>query len=179
MAPKKKAKFAVLKRSDGGLIDGTDYVFNDDNTIDWRAMVKTEHLVPDRNKTSETDVTKLPDTQLIILLGGIKELAQIRGYTSVRYDVKCPSPEYVVATCTIDWIPNYETEGQAVTFSAIGDASLNNTNSFAKNFLGPIAENRAFVRCVRSFLKINIVGKEELVGDTFARQTGIPEESDC
>ena len=178
MAPKKKAKFAVLKRSDGGLIDGTDYVFNDDNTIDWRAMVKTEHLVPDRNKTSETDVTKLPDTQLIILLGGIKELAQIRGYTSVRYDVKCPSPEYVVATCTIDWIPNYETEGQAVTFSAIGDASLNNTNSFAKNFLGPIAENRAFVRCVRSFLKINIVGKEELVGDTFARQTGIPEESE-
>ena len=177
MAPKKKVKFAVLKRSDTGLIDGVDYVFNDDNTIDWRAMVKTEHLVPDRNKTSETDVTKLPDTQLIILLAGIKELAQTRGFTSVKYEVKCPSPEYVVATCTIDWIPNYETEGQAVTFSAIGDASLNNTNSFAKNFLGPIAENRAFVRCVRSFLKINIVGKEELVGDTFARQTGIPEES--
>jgi hypothetical protein len=178
MAPKKKAKFAVLKRTDNGLIDGVDYVFNDDNTIDWRAMVKAEHLVPDRNKTSETDVTKLPDTQLIILLGGIKELAQIRGYTSVKYALKCPSPEYVVTTCTIDWIPNYETEGQAVTFSAIGDASLNNTNSFAKNFLGPIAENRAFVRCVRSFLKINIVGKEELVGDTFTRQTGIPEESE-
>ena len=178
MAPKKKVKFAVLKRSEGGLIEGIDYVFNEDNTIDWRAMVKTEHLVPDRNKTSETDVTKLPDTQLIILLGGIKELAQIRGYTSVKYDIKCPSPEYVVTTCTIDWIPNYETEGQAVTFSAIGDASPNNTNSFAKNFLGPIAENRAFVRCVRNFLKINIVGKEELVGDTFARQTGVSEESE-
>jgi len=179
MAPKKKAKFTILKRSDTGLIDGIDYVFNHDNTIDWRAMVKTEHLVPDRNKTPETDVTKLPDTQLIILLGGIKELAQIRGYTSVRYDVKCPSPEYVVATCTIDWIPNYETESQAVTFSAIGDASPNNTNSFAKNFLGPIAENRAFVRCVRSFLKINIVGKEELPGDSFPRQTGVSEESEA
>ena len=179
MAPKKKAKFVVLKRSDGGLIDGTDYVFNDDNTIDWRAMVKVEHLVPDRNKTSETDVTKLPYTQLIILLAGIKELAQIRGFTSVKYDVKCPSPDYVVTTCTIDWIPNYETEGKAVTFSAIGDASPNNTNSFAKNFLGPIAENRAFVRCVRNFLKINIVGKEELVGDTFARQTGVSEESEA
>jgi hypothetical protein len=178
MAPKKKTKFSVLKRSETGLIDGIDYVFNDDNTIDWRAMVKTEHLVPDRNKTSETDVTKLPDTQLIILLGGIKELAQIRGYTSVIYNIECPSPEYVVTTCTIDWIPNYETEGQAVTFSAIGDASPNNTNSFAKNFLGPIAENRAFVRCVRNFLKINIVAKEELVGDTFARQTGVSEESE-
>ena len=50
----------------------------------------------------------------------------------------------------------------AVTFSATGDASPHNTQSFAKFFLGPIAENRAFVRCVRNFLKINIVGQDEL-----------------
>jgi hypothetical protein len=179
MAPKKKAKFEILKRTDNGLIEGVDYTFNDDNTIDWRAMIKTEHLVPDRNKTSETDVTRLPDTQLIILLGGIKELAQIRGFTSVKYAIKCPSPDYVVTSCTIDWIPNYETGGKAVTFSAIGDASPNNTNSFAKNFLGPIAENRAFVRCVRNFLKINIVSKEELPGDSFPRQTGVSEGSEA
>ena len=172
MATKKKDKFTVLKRSVGGLIDDVDYVFNDDNTINWRAMIKADHLAPDRNKTSETDVTKLPDTKLIILLGGIKELAQIRGYTSVKYDVKCPSSEYVVATCVIDWIPNYETESQAVTFSAIGDASPSNTTSFAKNFLGATAENRAFVRCVRNFLKINIVGKEELPGDSFPPRQG-------
>ena len=76
--------------------------------------------------------------------------------TNVRYEVTSPSPAYVVATCSIDWIPNYETEDRAVTFSAIGDASPHNTQSFAKFFLGPIAENRAFVRCVRNFLKINI-----------------------
>ena len=162
MAPRKKAKFEVIKRTEGGLIEGVDYIFNEDNTIDWRAMVKSEYLVPDRSKTAETDITKLPDTQLIILLGGIKELAQIRGYTSVEYDLKCPSSEYVVTACTIDWIPNYETENKAVRFSAIGDASPHNTNSFARNFLGPIAENRAFVRCVRNFLKINIVSREEL-----------------
>lgn len=158
----KKTKSQLLKRDAKGLISGADYVFNEDGAIDWRAMIKSRYLVPDRNKTQETDVTLLPDSQLIILLGGIKELAQIRGYTSVKYVVKCPSPEYVVATCSIDWIPNYETEGQVVTFSAIGDASPNNTKSFAKNFLGPIAENRAFVRCVRNFLKINIVSQEEL-----------------
>ncbi len=162
MATRKNAKLEVLKRTKGGLIEGVDYVFNEDNTINWRAMVKSEYLVPDRSKTSETDITKLADNQLIILIGGIKELAQIRGYTSVKYDVKCPSPEYVVTTCTIDWIPNYETEGKAVTFSSVGDASPHNTNSFARNFLGPIAENRAFVRCVRNFLKINIVTREEL-----------------
>ena len=99
---------------------------------------------------------------MIILLGGIKELAQIRGYTNVNYTVTSPSADYVAATCSISWIPNYETEGREVVFSAIGDASHNNTKSFAKYFLGPIAENRSFVRCVRNFLKINIVSQEEL-----------------
>ena len=153
-----------IDRNEDGLINGVDYVFTDDGLIDWRKMVKPEHLVPNKDRTSETDVTKLKDYQLIILLGGIKELAQIRGYTDVKYDVVSPSSDYVVATCTISWKPNYETEGEVVVFSAIGDASPHNTNSFARNFLGPIAENRAFVRCVRNFLKINIVGKEELGG---------------
>ena len=157
-------KLKKIKRDANGLISGSSvsYHYDENGLIDWRKMVKAEHLVPNRQRTSETDVSKLEDYQLIILLGGIKELAQIRGFTNVRYDVVSPSPEYVVATCTIDWIANYETEGQPVTFSAIGDASPNNTNSFARNFLGPIAENRAFNRCVRSFLKINIVSKEEL-----------------
>tara|TARA_R100000808_G_C2151979_1_gene161223 strand:- start:1074 stop:1802 length:729 start_codon:yes stop_codon:yes gene_type:complete len=157
-------KVKSIERDDHGLITQpkVDYVFTDDGFVDWRKMVKEEFLVPNRQKTQETDVSKLEDHQLIILLGGIKELAQIRGYTSVKYDVTSPSPEYVVATCSITWTPNYETEGKEVTFSAIGDASPHNTQSFARFFLGPIAENRAFVRCVRNFLKINIVGQEEL-----------------
>ena len=44
----------------------------------------------------------------------------------------------------------------------MADASFNNTKSFARFFLAAIAENRAFVRCVRNFLKINIVSQEEL-----------------
>jgi hypothetical protein len=164
--PRKKAETRVAtKRDESGLIiqPKVDYLFNEDGTVDWRKMVKQEFLVPNKQRAGdETDVSKLEDNQLIILLGGIKELAQIRGYTNVRYDVTSPSSDYVVATCSIDWIPNYETEGRAVTFSAIGDASPNNTQSFAKFFLGPIAENRAFVRCVRNFLKINIVAQEEL-----------------
>tara|TARA_Y100000310_G_scaffold341514_1_gene440896 strand:+ start:3708 stop:4418 length:711 start_codon:yes stop_codon:yes gene_type:complete len=153
-----------IDRNEDGLINGVDYLFTEDGLIDWRKMVKPEHLVPNKDRTGEVDVTKLKDYQLIILLGGIKELAQIRGYADVKYEVTAPHHEYVVATCSITWIPNYETEGRGVTFSAVGDASPRNTNSFASNFLGPIAENRAFVRCVRNFLKINIVGKEELGG---------------
>ena len=161
---KKIATPSATKRDESGLIiePKVEYVFNENGTVDWRKMVKEEFLVPNKQKTQETDVSKLEDHQLIVLLGGIKELAQIRGYTNVRYDVTSPSSDYVVATCSIDWIPNYETEGRAVTFSAIGDASPSNTQSFAKFFLGPIAENRSFVRCVRNFLKINIVAQEEL-----------------
>ena len=51
---------------------------------------------------------------------------------------------------------------QEVSFSALADAHLDNTKDFAKNFLMAIAENRAFIRAVRSFLKINIVGNDEM-----------------
>ena len=174
-----KTKVNKVARDDNGLITSKsiDYIFTEDGLVDWRKMVKPEFLVPNRDRTKETDVSKLSDSQLIILLGGIKELAQIRGYTDVTYVVVSPTPDYVVATCTITWLPNYATEGHVVTFSAIGDASPNNTKDFAKHFLGPIAENRAFVRCVRNFLRINIVAQEELGSVKFlaeenqARQT--------
>ena len=144
-------------------------MFNDEGLIDWRKMIKPEYLVINKDSAKgETDINKLKDWQLIILLGGIKELAQIRGYTNVTYDVVSPNSDYVVATCNITWRPNYETEGQEVVFSAIGDASPNNTTGFGRAFLAACAENRAFVRCVRNFLRINIVGKEELSGNNIS-----------
>jgi hypothetical protein len=160
-------------RDEDGLIGGglVNYVFNEDGTVNWRKMVKPEYLVPNRQRTKETDVSKLEDKDLLILLGGIKELAQIRGFSDVTYRIAAPSPEYVVMTCKIQWIPNFETGGKEIGFSAVGDASPFNTNSFAKIFLGPIAENRSFVRCVRNFLKINIVSQEEM------GNVKLPEES--
>ena len=165
----KTPKLKVIKRDDNGLLSDVNYVFNDEGLIDWRKMIKPEYLVINKDSAKgETDINKLKDWQLIILLGGIKELAQIRGYTNVTYDVVSPNSDYVVATCNITWRPNYETEGQEVVFSAIGDASPNNTTGFGRAFLAACAENRAFVRCVRNFLRINIVGKEELSGNNIS-----------
>ena len=154
----------LVTRNQYGLIEDQtlNYIFNDDGTINWRKMVKVEHLVPSRQKTQETDVSKLQDKDLLILLGGIKELAQIRGYTSVEYKVVAASENYFATSCRITWLPNYETGGKEVVFESLADATLNNTKSFARFFLAAIAENRAFVRCVRNFLKINIVSQEEL-----------------
>jgi hypothetical protein len=159
-----------FKRDVNGLLECVDYIFHPDNTINWRAMINKEYLVPNRDafknqkdiNLKEIDVSSLADNQLLILLAGIKELAQIRGYKNVSYDVIQAQPDYVAVKCTINWISNYETSMQEVSFSALADAHLDNTKDFAKNFLMAIAENRAFIRAVRSFLKINIVGNDEM-----------------
>jgi hypothetical protein len=159
-----------FKRDVNGLLECVDYIFNPDNTINWRAMINREYLVPNRDSfknqkdinLKELDVLSLADNQLLILLAGIKELAQTRGYKNVAYEVIQAQPDYVAVKCTINWIANYETDMQEVSFSALADAHLDNTKDFAKNFLMAIAENRAFIRAVRSFLKINIVGNDEM-----------------
>ena len=154
----------ITTRNKYGLLENIhiNYIYNEDGTINWRKMVKTEYLVPNRQKTQETDVSKLEDKDLLILLGGIKELAQIRGYTKVEYKVVAAAENYFATSCRITWTPNYETSDKEIVFEALADASFNNTKSFARFFLAAIAENRAFVRCVRNFLKINIVSQEEL-----------------
>jgi hypothetical protein len=159
-----------FKRDVNGLLECVNYIFHPDNTINWRAMINKEYLVPNRDafknqkdvNLKEIDISILPDNQLLILLAGIKELAQIRGYTNVNYEVIQAQPDYVAVKCTINWIANYETSQKEVSFSALADAHLDNTKDFAKNFLMAIAENRAFIRTVRSFLKINIVGNDEM-----------------
>src|SRR6056300_1922725 len=58
--------------------------------------------------------------------------------------------------------PNYETFGQSVIFQDMANATLDNTSSFATKFLETIACNRSFVRCVRNFLNVHIVGDDEI-----------------
>jgi hypothetical protein len=155
-------------RNEHGLVEGVSYQFDENGLIDWRKMIEPKYLVPNKQyfekvgKPTPKTTEGLEDKELLILLGGIKRLAQLRGYRSVNYVVTSPSPDYVISACSIAFSGNYETESYPITFSAIGDASAQNTNSFGRLFLGPIAENRSFVRCVRNFLRINIIGQDEV-----------------
>jgi len=154
----------IIERNEHGLLKdkNTKYLFNDDGSVNWRKMVKHEFLVANRDRTDETDISKLEDNELIILLGGLKDLAQIRGFKAVTYEIVTASPEYVCMKCGINWIGNYETGGEDVYFEGTADAGLNNTEGFGQIYLSAIAENRAFCRAVRNFLRINIVAKEEI-----------------
>lgn len=175
-AAKRKAATPKVERDDRGLLSDISYVFEDNGLINWRKMVKPEFLVPNRDRTKETNIDALSDRDLIILLGGLKDVAQIRGFSSVDYHVYSAAEEYVCVSCTIKWIPNFETEGREVSFQSLASTSLNNTKDFGKLYLAEMAENRAFCRCVRNFLRINIVSAEELSntpsGNPFSNGSG-------
>lgn len=160
-----------FSRDEFGLLSNVNYIFNEDGSVNWKEMIKPEFLAPNRDKfgadvdTKTLDVTLLEDNQLIILLAGIKDIAQIRGFKEVKYTVVQASHNYVAVECNIKWIANYETGESEISFGALADAHYENTNQFGQQFLMAIAENRAFTRAVRNFLRINIVGQDELSGD--------------
>tara|TARA_R110002074_G_scaffold61465_5_gene148554 strand:- start:492 stop:1244 length:753 start_codon:yes stop_codon:yes gene_type:complete len=161
----------IWKRDQHGLLESVSYEFNKDGSVNWRAMINPEHLYPNkehfemRKMPVPESIEGLEDNQLLIKLGGIKELLKLRGVKSVGYSVEESSDERSVIRCVIDFIPNYEnqvSEGFGLSFSSIANATVHNTNGFAAKFLECIAENRAFVRTVRNFLGIHIVGADEM-----------------
>ena len=157
----------LWKRNEHGLLDSVDYIFNEDGSVNWRAMINSEHLYPNkdwfemRKMPMPNSIEGLDDSQLLIKLGGIKELAKLRGFHNVTYDITESSDSRVVVQCMINWIENYESSCSQ-TFASIANATTSNTNGFAAKFLECIAENRAFVRTVRNFLGIHIVGADEI-----------------
>lgn len=167
-ADKPKTGPELFSRDKNGLLENAEYEFNEDGSVNWRAMVKEEHLFPNklwfqmRGKDTPRSGEGLADHQLLIKLGGIKELAKLRGFSSVSYEViKCEA-DHVAVSCSIDFLPNYETSGEPIKFQDMANATLDNTSSFATKFLETIACNRAFVRCVRNFLQVHIVGDDEI-----------------
>lgn len=159
---------SLFSRDEFGLLKNRQYTFNEDGSVNWRAMIKDEHLFPNRSwfesrkKNLPPSAAGLGDHQLLIKLGGIKELARLRGFSSVSYDIKRCELNHVAVVCNMHFIPNYETGNSPVYFQDIANATLDNTSSFAQKFLETIACNRAFVRCVRNFLNVHIVGDDEI-----------------
>lgn len=161
--------FLKYQRNEYGLLENINYIFNEDGSVNWRAMIKPEFLYVNKEwftrfgNTAPTSTEGLEDHQLLIKLSGLKELAKLRGFNKVSYDVTHLSDTHVVAKCQIQWLNNYETGNHnPVSYEDVGNATTENTDSFCHKFLETIACNRAFVRCVRNFLNIHIVGMDEI-----------------
>ncbi len=159
------------RRNKFGLLDNVKYEFDQNGYINWRRLVRPEYLVPNslnftkRGEEVPTSIEGLKDEDLIIKLAGLKELLNVRGYENVSYVIASASLGFVSVVCKISYIPNYETAHRFVSYEAIGDASTDSVSGIFQNFLGAIAENRAFSRCIRSFLRINIVSDEEMTNN--------------
>lgn len=178
-----------LVRNTFGLYTHINYSFNEEGFVNWRAMIPTRYLyVGDNIKENklrrdlfekkygkkpelvDLAVDKIDDKDLLITLAGIRYLAVLRGYESVKFNTLSSSnQDFTVVTCDIDWISNYESAattqndrgGWGVIFSGVACASTENTNGVFKTYLPEVSSNRAFCRAVRNFLNIDVVSDEE------------------
>ena len=39
----------LWKRNQHGLLESVEYIFNDDGSVNWRAMINPEHLYPNKD----------------------------------------------------------------------------------------------------------------------------------
>lgn len=190
-------EYTKYSRNDAGLLNNVEYKFNENRSIDWRAMIDPKYIVLNKDKAAaitekysttlkelqdkiqnkEIDERDVEDGFKLILLAGMKEIAKLRGYTCVDHQVNNAGPEFVGVKTTISWIPNFETDNKFISFSALADAHLGNTTGFGNKVLSTIAENRGFVRCVRNFLGIHICGSDEMGTLTEETQEFTPKHS--
>jgi hypothetical protein len=160
--------YELFQRDEKGLLKNVNYIFKDDGTVDWKAMIPEKYLVLNTEYFEKRQI-QLPDStaglddkQVLVLLGGIKELAKIRGVERITKRVVESSNDRAVVICGIEFVGNYETQLQPFIYEEVASATLNNTNAFSQLYLETIASNRAFVRAVRNALRIDIVGSDEL-----------------
>lgn len=159
-------------RDEYGLITGIQYHFNEDGSVNWRKMVKPEHVYPNEAIFIKKKIPVPPsaegldDNECIISLAGLKELLSIRGYKECTVKIlseRGEGPNLVVtAKCSITFIPNYETEEVAVTREEVATAGFFNVDPDFVKYTHTIACNRALARTIRNFLNIHVVSKEEI-----------------
>lgn len=170
-----------------GLVEGIEYKFKPDGSIDWKAMLNPVHI---KFKTSKGQITtehekklaaeiektygapakdlvyadvvakqEVKDEHLIVMLKGWQELAELRGFTYSAPTAVAAAPGMAVCAWSIKWIPNIDDPDGKET-GATADATMENTGGFG--YLGAMAGNRAFTRAVRLGLGVTILAADEI-----------------
>lgn len=172
-------KVTSVRDSETNLLPAVKYIYDKYGFIDYKSLISPEYFVLNRWNYAKRgiDVNTLSDEQradelskakeedLLILLRGFKDVARLRGYTSMKSDLLHYSAVEAVVKVTIDWLPNIETGFEKLSVSCIKSAGSNepSINKDFVHYLAAIAENRAFVTVVRNSLNIPIIGRDEVV----------------
>lgn len=187
------ATIPVFERDDKGMVKGVSYFRRPDGRIQWEKHIKHEHIVfnskldaqlekiygaPARDLNYAAIIAsgkEVDPKHVLVLLMGLIELAEFRGYSSAlpRIAHVCSWPlEAAISVCehTIDWIPNEE-DPDGKTSSGCADATMDNTGGWG--YLTAMAENRSFCRAVRRGLRIPIMSFDEIA----KKDTVIPESA--
>jgi hypothetical protein len=166
-----------------GLIKGFPYQYTPDGRIDWKAHVDRKHLYVIREKEaavvkaqgkpiSEVDLSLVDERWLRIRLAGFNQLANLRGYHSLRYHSLHCDPSKAAVVCEMEFIGNTETNGIPLICSSIASATNISTGRDFSPYLETFAENRAFARCVKRALQINILSDQEIDAEAIESVSG-------
>lgn len=159
--------------------NSTTFILDENGNINWKAMIPAKFLYVNNDIKKRQQIEKkygksyeeldpikdnIADSDLICMLGGLKHLLKLRKYKSVRSSIKESGRDYASVNCSIVFKGRQDIKGEEedVEYSDNACAHTDNTTNFAKHYLLEMATNRALARCIRSFLNINVVSKEEL-----------------
>lgn len=149
-----------------------------ENKIDWRAIVSIDNIllndrylaekgIDARTLTKEKeDELKGIDENVMISLNGFREIAERKGYKSIDYSLVDRTDDRSVVKCNIEWLPSEEYP-EGTKNSAVANSQRTNTSPKFFDFADSIAENRAFIRTVKSSINLPtfILGSDEINTD--------------
>lgn len=158
-----------------GLELDREYRYTEEGLIDWRAMVPPQYLyvaseheakvVAQQGKPiGEIDILAVPDEWLRIRVAGLNYLAHLRGVRSCTYPTFQATDTFASAVCQMTFIGNVETGMCDETWSGAGSARRTSMDLKMLPYMETFAENRAFGRCVKRALQINILSDIETGG---------------
>lgn len=151
--------------------------------FEWKALIPSKYIDIGNEWLSQNGIELKGTTEeqkeelkercgeenLIIKLAGFKHLAHLRGMSCVDYEIRNVSDKHVTAICTISFesVTVTDKDGEIhsfprTTISGVANATESNTSYPYSMFLESMAENRSFIRAIKTAFNINILGAEEL-----------------
>lgn len=151
--------------------------------FDWKSLIPAKYIeinnawysqngINPRDATEEQKEElkeRAGEENLIIKLAGFKHLAHLRGIKKIRYEVREITPDHFGAVCDLTLSECHVTDKNGninyypeCKIAGVANATTLNTSYPFSMYLESMAENRSFIRAVKTAFNINILGAEEL-----------------